>query len=449
MLDLNILLSQYMKNIEPGTPELSEYFKAYQQVVEKFGYAPIIEPGQIQLLGWNLEYRCGAALANFIDQILVRRLNDFVPDNDHPVILDCGANIGFSSLVYKRQFPKAKIIAFEPDPEFIPLLHRNLDRNGASDVEVVEAAVWVDNGSSQWSMEGIDGSHLGDASVDVTKTVTVRTIDLAEYLGQQIDLLKMDIEGAEYEVIGHLKEKLANVKAISLECHLNQGSIVSFGNMLEALSSAGYKLSINSFGSWRDLIRQPRISVDHYENYILVSAWRQTASTDITQATWIPSAGIAPIFDFANQIRYVINQTLAREEKLTQEFMSREIYLKTVHGAREKELQEYLGTLVSGKANLSTLEKHFQHEHGMCWVTSLVNLKQFSDTTEYPIRSTLLLFEDDKLLSSSHSSHDEIRSLGAGRYSHWNENLYFSSSDGSDPNKNGRKYRIMHLPQRQ
>jgi len=423
MFDLNTLLVQYLRNIEPENQDLAEYFKAYQDVVTRFGYTAIIDPGQIKLLGWDLEYRCGAAFANFIDQILIRRLNDFVPDNNQPFILDCGANIGFNSLVYKRQFPKAKIIAFEPDPEFAPLLRRNLERNGAGDVEVVEAAVWIENGLSQWSMEGVDGSHLSGNEANIAKTTTVRTINLAEYLNQPIDLIKMDIEVTEYEVIEHLGKHLNNVKTISLECHLNQNMIAPFSNMLKTLSDAGFRLSINSFGAWRDLIRQPTVLANHYDNYLLVSGWREPTPNVSKLSTWIPASGITPIRDYENNIRLAFD----------------------VINTRKKELQDYLEAFVSGEVKKFTLGKQYLHEDGYCWTVFLPGLEPIADTVSEPTRSTLLLFEDSKFLESSHSVHDDIRKLGQGRYSHWDQVLFFSTSDGSDPNTNARTYQIIFL----
>jgi len=59
-------------------------------------------------------------------------------------------------------------------------------------------------------------------------------------------------------------------------------------------------------------------------------------------------------------------------------------------------------------------------------------------------RSTLVLFEDDRPLPHPHALHGEIEALGAGRYSHWNGALLFSSSDGSDPRRNGRRYVAAH-----
>jgi hypothetical protein len=55
-------------------------------------------------------------------------------------------------------------------------------------------------------------------------------------------------------------------------------------------------------------------------------------------------------------------------------------------------------------------------------------------------RSRLILYEDGRPLGPAHSPHAVIRERGEGAYSHWQGNLYFSSSDGSDPRTNGRLY---------
>lgn len=57
--------------------------------------------------------------------------------------------------------------------------------------------------------------------------------------------------------------------------------------------------------------------------------------------------------------------------------------------------------------------------------------------------STLILLENDTPLPSPHAAHDEIRRLGRGRYSHWGRYMYFSSSDNTDPRKNGRIYKLV------
>jgi hypothetical protein len=59
------------------------------------------------------------------------------------------------------------------------------------------------------------------------------------------------------------------------------------------------------------------------------------------------------------------------------------------------------------------------------------------------LASTLILCEDGRALGPAHSLHADIRTIGRGRFSHWGENLFFSTSDNSDPNKNGRIYTIL------
>lgn len=63
-----------------------------------------------------------------------------------------------------------------------------------------------------------------------------------------------------------------------------------------------------------------------------------------------------------------------------------------------------------------------------------------SDGVSAPTRATTRVYEDGRPLGPAHSSHEAIRQVGRGRFSHWGETLYFSSSDGTDPRSNGRAY---------
>lgn len=97
---------------------------------------------------------------------------------------------------------------------------------------------------------------------------------------------------------------------------------------------------------------------------------------------------------------------------------------------------------------LAALRPRFQgeilelaHERGNCYV-ALLPKKLISDSNG---GSRLKLFEDGRELPYPHSSHDDIRELGAGRYSHWNDAVYFSSSDNSDPAKNDKRYSVREI----
>jgi len=64
------------------------------------------------------------------------------------------------------------------------------------------------------------------------------------------------------------------------------------------------------------------------------------------------------------------------------------------------------------------------------------------DAAGSPEASPVELYEDGLPLGPGHCLHDRIRSLGAGRYSHWGQTLFFASSDCSDPRRNGRRYTL-------
>lgn len=79
-------------------------------------------------------------------------------------------------------------------------------------------------------------------------------------------------------------------------------------------------------------------------------------------------------------------------------------------------------------------------ESGLCWSANLPLDVPAGDDVGAPIKSTLRLYEDGMELGPPHAVHDQIRRQGGGRFSHWNRGLYFSTSDGSDPLVNGRRY---------
>jgi MoaA/NifB/PqqE/SkfB family radical SAM enzyme len=83
------------------------------------------------------------------------------------------------------------------------------------------------------------------------------------------------------------------------------------------------------------------------------------------------------------------------------------------------------------------LRRPFRSFGGFGWVTKA---PRGGDDIRNPFRSQMCLFEDGKRLSQGHVSHWIIALAGGGRFSHWDRRLFFSSSDGSDPNTNGRVY---------
>jgi predicted dehydrogenase len=85
----------------------------------------------------------------------------------------------------------------------------------------------------------------------------------------------------------------------------------------------------------------------------------------------------------------------------------------------------------------------FRQDGDRGWIARLPDeLHALTDAPDAPLASRLGLRENGTLLGPAHSLHNAIRSAGSGRYSFWGKALYFSTSDASDPNANGRSYVI-------
>lgn len=81
------------------------------------------------------------------------------------------------------------------------------------------------------------------------------------------------------------------------------------------------------------------------------------------------------------------------------------------------------------------------HREGLLWHWRGPELP-WGDIGVAPRASELVLEEDGRPIGPAHAPHPEIALLGKGRYSHWGRDLFFSSSDGSPPNGNGRRYTV-------
>lgn len=85
--------------------------------------------------------------------------------------------------------------------------------------------------------------------------------------------------------------------------------------------------------------------------------------------------------------------------------------------------------------------KKFNLDEGYCWRAKLPKHL----CTDAESTSRIVVYEDGTPLPSGHASHDEIRKLGLGRFSHWGNGLFFSASDNTEPTKNGRMYTVKEI----
>ncbi|MEO8086128.1 MAG: FkbM family methyltransferase [Bacteroidota bacterium] len=166
----------------------------------------------------------------------------------NPLIYDCGANVGISSLYFKKLFPGAVVKAFEPDPDVFKCLEKNVSRNHIHGIELFQKAIWTENGRLTFSSEGADGGSLVSGS---GKKIEVESVRLKDLLGKEkeVDLLKIDIEGAEVDVINDIREELNKVKLLFVEYHSRPGQPQRLDELCHSISSAGFRYYIRSINS--------------------------------------------------------------------------------------------------------------------------------------------------------------------------------------------------------
>jgi FkbM family methyltransferase len=154
-----------------------------------------------------------------INQVLLRpggKAEYYLPPAlDPKVILDIGSNIGTSILFLHQQFPAARIYGFEPHPETFRILEMNV--GAIPSVKVFNYALGAANRKISLSFDGADFSGFGSKEVPSSPRGKVTTTDFqARHAGEVMkdlgldgaDLIKIDCEGAEYDVLSALPEEM-------------------------------------------------------------------------------------------------------------------------------------------------------------------------------------------------------------------------------------------------
>ena len=243
-------------------------------------------PGSIRMAGYQLRYFDLMSLCPGWHDIFVKHALDFRAPSDAPRILDCGANIGLASLYFKRKYPRARITAYEADPALAEMLADNLRRNGAGDVDVVHAALWTSTAEVVFQCERGDSGMIAALPGAVEgDPQTVPSLRLRDVLAREasIDLLKLDIEGAEDAVLADCEPALDRVRALILDLHELDPTIRQTPRVLDRLARAGFTYAADEFTAqpWRD----PRAGGDTpFPGKALiwtmtVRAWRESSTS--------------------------------------------------------------------------------------------------------------------------------------------------------------------------
>jgi FkbM family methyltransferase len=221
------------------------------------------EDGVIKLKGGEFRFIDAQAFAETCDEILAREQYHFTTDAAQPYVLDCGVNAGLAIYYVKQLYPNARVIGFEPHEATANLARENVERLGLRDVTIHNSAVAGREGEMQLTVSDNPlGHHLSHATGEPgtsMNTVSVKTEVLSKYIVEPVDFIKLDIEGAETEVLFELGvERLKLVRNMFCEFHIDgPQQWDDLGRVLTLLGQAGLKLQLEGAG-WAQRSRSRR-----------------------------------------------------------------------------------------------------------------------------------------------------------------------------------------------
>ena len=249
----NLFLNNYF-NIK-----LKVFKKIIQSLFQKLGVRVIKSPSsgfeyllnqrrynktQISLNNTTFEIADSHSFYYSHREIFIDEIYKFICNNDNPVIVDCGSNYGTSILYFKQLYPNAHIVGVEADPSIFEILEINIDKQNYNNITLLNKAISTDQGPVEFYGEGADGGRI-HTNLESKNTYEVETIPLDDLIENNVDFLKMDIEGSEADVICH-SNKLKKVNEIFIEYHSFVDGDQRLGDLLSCLTENGFRYYIQS-----------------------------------------------------------------------------------------------------------------------------------------------------------------------------------------------------------
>lgn len=167
--------------------------------------------------------------------------------------VDLGANEGFFSVIAARAVgPTGRVLAIEPQSRLGPVIRRNLELNDAANVTLAQVAISAEAGVAEFNLApdtNSGSSGLSRATRYANPTQSVRTLTLDLCLREQalamVDVMKIDIEGYEYEAVLGAKELFRTLKVRRLLIEIHDKLLSARGlrpqDISDFLLSCGYE----------------------------------------------------------------------------------------------------------------------------------------------------------------------------------------------------------------
>ena len=206
--------------------------------------------GWADVAGFRMRHLGDEWMRYLYREVFAERTYWFATEKPRPVILDCGGNIGMSTLFFKAIYPEAEIAMFEPAPWACEAIEATLRENALGGVTVHNVALAEEAGEIELFH---DESDLGSALMSVRalpmlgSTVRVPSARLSSFVTGHVDYMKLDVEGSEMPVLREMAAsgKLRLVDQIGMEYHHHlRNDEDSLGECLSLLEHQGFGYQI-------------------------------------------------------------------------------------------------------------------------------------------------------------------------------------------------------------
>ena len=234
--------------------------------------------GKIKLNQITWSYPDPVSFAYAYEQIVFSEIYKFTPVAN-PRIIDCGANVGIASIYWALQYPNASITSVEADPNIYQYLQKNIQSSGVRNINTINKAVWHEHRTLKFLQDNADGGGISDCLNETLKIkrqeIEVETVLLNSLIDNcKVDLLKIDIEGAECDLLLNQADSLKNVQRLFVEYHSFISKPQRLHELLTLLSSSGFRIHIRP----EYAAKQPFVDVkadSGMDNRLNIFAWQQ------------------------------------------------------------------------------------------------------------------------------------------------------------------------------
>ncbi len=204
---------------------------------------------------YKVSFNNRESVTQIIKEVYHTNEYSFESSTDSPMIIDAGSNIGISAMFFKSHYPNANIICFEADNNAFTMLEKNIHQNALKNVTAIHAALSSQEGEIEFygqidtdSPDARGNSILPEWGCQraSNQSIKVKAERLSTYLNQPVNCLKIDIEGAEQQVLEESFRQLHWVENIILEIHSAEGiqSVNDYDKIMDLLKKAGFHLVV-------------------------------------------------------------------------------------------------------------------------------------------------------------------------------------------------------------